>query len=242
MKDIAYKQMYENELTHGWYLGTRSHLLKTLKQNVSKSARILDAGAGTGGTIVLLKKAGFENIVGIEKSDLAIGYSRKRGLKITRGDVNKLPFKKDSFDVVICLDVLYHQGVNPSLAIKEFQRVLKKRGLLYLQEPAYNWLRSQHDIAIETSHRFTQKEIQKLLAGKFKILKISYFNSLLALPVIITRLTKRAAKTSPITSDVQSLPSLVNRLIFLILSIESKFLDFVNLPFGLSIICLAKKI
>lgn len=242
MKNIAYQQMYENELTHGWYIGTRNHLIKILKQNCTPGSRILDAGAGTGGTIVLLKKAGFKNVVGIEKSDIAISYSAKRGLKITEGDVNKLPFKKDSFDVVICLDVLYHQGVNLGLAIKEFQRVLKKGGLLYLQEPAYNFLRSRHDIAIATSRRFTKNQITKIvtMAG-FKILKASYLNTLMFLPIAVKRLIDKARDKNDITSDVVSLSPLLNKLFSNSFKIESFLTSYVSLPFGLSIICLAKK-
>lgn len=242
MKNIAYKQMYESELTHGWYIGTRNHLIKTLKQKCATTSRILDAGAGTGGTIVLLKKAGFKNVIGIEKSDLAIKYSAKRGLKITKGDINKLPFKKDSFDVVVCLDVLYHQGVHPNLAIKEFQRVLKKGGLLYLQEPAYNFLKSRHDIAIATSRRFTKNQITKIvtMAG-FKILKASYLNTLMFLPIAAKRLIDKFADKNDITSDVVSLSPFLNRLFSNSLKIESFLTSYLSLPFGLSIICLAKK-
>lgn len=242
MRPNAYREMFENELTHGWYIGTRNHLIKTLKQNCTTSSRILDAGAGTGGTILLLKKAGFRNVIGLEKSDIAIRYSRQRGIKIIKGDINRLPFKKDSFDVVICLDVLYHQGVNPNLAIKEFQRVLKKEGLLYLQEPAYNFLKSRHDITIATSRRFTRNQIAKMIimAG-FKILKASYFNTLMFLPIAAKRLIDKTRNKDDIASDVAPLSPLANSLIYNLLKIESFLISYVNLPFGLSIICLAKK-
>src|SRR3989344_9238426 len=185
MKRIAYRQMYKNELTHGWYLGTRRHLVKTLKKYCRTNAKILDAGCGTGGTIKLLRKVGFKNIVGIDKSDIAIDYARKRNISVKKGDINKLPFEKNSFDVVICIDVLYHQGVNPSLTIKEFRRVLKKEGLLYLQEPAYDFLKSRHDIAIATSRRFTKNQIAKMMSmAGFKILKISYLNTLMFIPIV----------------------------------------------------------
>jgi len=242
MKKIAYQQMYENELSHGWYLGTRRHLIKTLKQNCQSNSRILDAGAGSGGTIKLLKKAGFKNVTGIEKSDIAIDYARKRNISVKKGDIEKLPFKNDSFDVVICLDVLYHQGVEPAIALKEFARVLKKEGLLYLQEPAYNFLKSRHDWAISTGRRFIKNQIKKLLnfAG-FKILKLSYFNTVMFIPIGIKRLVDKFSKKDEKSSDVGSLNSVLNGLIESSLKFESSLIRFINLPFGLSIICLAKK-
>ena len=242
MKRIAYRQMYKNELTHGWYLGTRRHLAKTLKQYCRTNAKILDAGCGTGGTIKHLRKVGFKNIVGIEKSDIAINYARKRNISVEKGDINKLPFEKNSFDVVICLDVLYHQGVNPSLAIKEFRRVLKKEGLLYLQEPAYNFFKSRHDWAISTERRFIKNQIEKILNfAEFKILKISYFNTIMFVPIGIKRLVNKFSKKEKSSSDVSSLNSVLNRLIESSLKFESSLTKYISLPFGLSIICLAKK-
>ena len=243
MKKIAYQQMFDNELTHGWYLGTRAHLVKILKQNCKINSRILDAGAGTGGTVKLLKKAGFKNVTGVEKSDIAIDFARKRNITFKKGDINKLPFKNDSFDVVICLDVLYHQGVEPAIALKEFARVLKKEGLLYLQEPAYNLLKSRHDWAILTERRFTKNQIAKILNFTgFKILKLSYFNTVMFIPIAIKRLVDKFSKTDDTSSDVGSLNSVLNKVIESSLKFESSLIRYINLPFGLSIICLAKRI
>ena len=242
MKKIAYQQMYENELTHGWYLGTRAHLIKTLKQNCKINSRILDAGAGTGGTIKLLQRAGFKNVTGIEKSDIAIDYARKRNISVKKGHIEKLPFKKDSFDFAICLDVLYHQGVEPAIALKEFARVLKKEGLLYLQEPAFDFLKSRHDWAISTERRFAKNQIAEILnfAG-FNILKLSYFNTVMFIPIAIKRLVDKFSKTDETSSDVGSLNSVLNKVIESSLKFESSLIRYINLPFGLSIICLAKK-
>lgn len=242
MKKIAYMQMYENELNHGWYLGTRRHLVKTLKQYSQANSKILDAGAGTGGTIKLLEQAGFKNIIGIEKSDTAIGYAKQRGLSVKKGDINKLRFEKDSFDIIICLDVLYHQGVDPVIAVKEFHRVLKKGELLYIQEPAYNFLRSRHDEAISTERRFTKDQVGKILnSAGFEIIRLSYFNTLMFIPISLKRLLDRLAKKDEISSDVDSLNPILNRLIAVSLNLESNLLKYISLPFGLSVICLAKK-
>lgn len=242
MKRIAYKQMFENELSHGWYLGTRRHLIKTLKQNIKTNARILDAGAGTGGTIKFLRRAGFRNIIGVEKSDIAITYSRQRSLKIQKGDINRLPFKKETFDAVICLDVLYHKGVNLNLAISEFQRVLKNGGLLYIQEPAFNFLKSHHDLAISTERRFTQKTIAKIInESGFKIIKLTYLNTFMFIPIAMKRIIDKYRHTKEISSDVVPLSPALNWLITNSLTIESLLLRYMSFPFGFSIICLAKK-
>ena len=47
MQKNAYTEMYAQELTHGWYRGTREVLLAHLKK-LKPQAKILDAGCGNG--------------------------------------------------------------------------------------------------------------------------------------------------------------------------------------------------
>src|SRR3989304_2750950 len=138
MQIIAYEEMYENEMTHPWYLATRRLMLKLLKNHLSKNSFILDAGCGTGGTMKFLKANGYKNLYGIDKSEIAVRYCKKRRLKwVKRGTIQKLPYEDNIFDAIVCMDVLYHKGVEPFKALKEFKRVLKGEGHLYLQEPAF---------------------------------------------------------------------------------------------------------
>lgn len=245
MKKIAYLEMYENEMTHGWYVSTRKLMIHFLKKHSKDKSemKILDAGCGTGGTIKFLQKAGFKNVAGIDNSSMALELCRARGLKnVTPGSVNKLPFKNRSFGGVICLDVLYHKGVNPKATIKEFNRVLKKNGLLYLQEPAFNWLRGKHDDAIDTAHRFKKKEIQELIeSSKFKIIKCTYFNTLFFPLIAVKRLTGSLLNAERLSSDVKEFPKPINTLLIKVLGLEKALLNNINLPFGLSVVCLAKK-
>ena len=197
MKSIVYRKIYENELNHAWYIGTRNLLLKNLNSNIKKEAKILDAGCGTGGAIKFLNKNNFKNTYGIDFSDQSIKFCKLNKLKnISKGSVNKLPYKNNYFDAVICLDVLYHEGVEPKKALEEFYRVLKKGGLLYLQEPAFNLFKSGHDIAIKTARRFTKQELRELVeSSKFKVGTLSYFNVFFFLPILIKRLAENKLKS-----------------------------------------------
>lgn len=49
-------------------------------------------------------------------------------------DVIDMPFEDNSFDVVLCTEVLEHLPY-PELAIKEFSRILKKDGIMILTAP-----------------------------------------------------------------------------------------------------------
>jgi ubiquinone/menaquinone biosynthesis C-methylase UbiE len=55
-------------------------------------------------------------------------------IDFVKGDAQKLPFKDNSFDVVTCQTVLIHVK-NPTLALKEMKRVVRKGGIVICSEP-----------------------------------------------------------------------------------------------------------
>src|SRR3989344_8507571 len=126
MKDKAYDTLFQVEERLAWFIARRrlyAWLLKGLR-----GKKILDAGCGTGGDLLFLQRYG--EAVGVDISEKALAYTRSRGNKVVRGDVNKLPFPDKSFDVVVAGDCIYHQWVDDEQAAREFYRVLKPRGML----------------------------------------------------------------------------------------------------------------
>ena len=51
------------------------------------------------------------------------------------GDVNKLPFKKGSFDYVISIDLIHHESDNVKSLIRSFAELLRSGGTLFLEDP-----------------------------------------------------------------------------------------------------------
>ena len=137
MEKEQYKIMYDIEESNWWYKGMRKILFSLLDTYLKKkkNLKILDAGCGTGINLNYLKKYG--DVTGIDISDEAIKFSKKRGYKIKKANIEKLPFKDNTFDLVISLEVIYHKQVkNDIKALKEIHRVLKKRGLAIIRVPA----------------------------------------------------------------------------------------------------------
>jgi len=99
-------------------------------------------------------------------------FAAKRG-KVKKGDISALPFEDSAFDVVVCLDVLYHKWVDVKKALSEMKRVLKKNGILFIREPAFDWFKSSEDIASQTKHRFTKEELRGELSSSFTIMKFN---------------------------------------------------------------------
>ncbi len=93
---------------------------------------VLDVGCGEGFTLARLQKEKIgESFEGIEYDEGAIELGKKLypRLEIKKGDIYKLPFKSNSFDLVVCTEVLEHLD-NPRKAYKELIRVSKKYILL----------------------------------------------------------------------------------------------------------------
>jgi len=93
---------------------------------------VLDAGCGVGIFLNLLRKKGFRKIVGIDLSVNAIKESRRMcECDSVIGDILKLPFKDNIFDIILCIEVLIHiADIRP--VFSEFKRVLKKEGRLII--------------------------------------------------------------------------------------------------------------
>jgi len=90
--------------------------------------KVLDVGCGEGFTLKKLneKKIG-KTITGIDNSLSAIELGKKLypELNLARGDVYKLDFSDNEFDLVICTEVLEHLEF-PEKAVEEIKRVSKK--------------------------------------------------------------------------------------------------------------------
>jgi len=98
-----------------------------------RSGKVLDVPTGTGILADGLRKIGFE----VSCCDINPSYFSIPDLTIEIGDLNQsLPYSDDSFDYLVCLDGIEHTE-NPFNAIREFQRVLKPGGKIFLSTPNF---------------------------------------------------------------------------------------------------------
>ena len=101
--------------------------------------RVLDLGCGSGRHIIYLAERGFE-VYGIDIAEMGIKITKdwldeknlKADLKI--GSIYEtLPYEDKFFDAVISIRVIYHARIEDiRKAIKEIERVLKPRGLVFV--------------------------------------------------------------------------------------------------------------
>ncbi|MGC2528000.1 MAG: class I SAM-dependent methyltransferase [Candidatus Acidiferrum sp.] len=92
--------------------------------------RLLEAGCGSASH---LNFGGQVRLVGIDISAAQLARNASLHEKIV-GDVQVYGFPPDSFDAIVCWDVLEHLK-HPELALQQFARAIKPGGLIILKMP-----------------------------------------------------------------------------------------------------------
>jgi SAM-dependent methyltransferase len=102
---------------------------------------VLDIGCGFGWFELLALDRGARSIVGIEPRDENLRTAKQHIddplVRFQVGDALDLPFVDESFDTVVCWEVLEHlPRQSERRAFAEISRVLRPGGILYLSTPA----------------------------------------------------------------------------------------------------------
>lgn len=198
-RDSQLRELYEFEDRYWWFVGLRRIVISQVAKTLAscKKPLLLDAGFGAGAMLLELNKYGMA--FGVDISPEALTYSKKRKLtNLINSSVTSLPLKSNSFDAVISLDVLCDKAVEDDLkALKEFNRVLKKGGRIFINLPAFNLFFSSQHRMVQVRERYMKKELSgKIIKAGFKIEKISYWNSFLFPFIAAMRLIKQSIGTS----------------------------------------------
>jgi SAM-dependent methyltransferase len=243
MQSAEYEIMFRVEETHWWYRAVHELIFQTLEYELPnwRTKTILDAGCGTGA--ILSRLGNPDRNVGIDLATEAISFCQKRGLaNVQQGDIAALPYAENSFDVVICSSVIYHEWVsNPSAALHELHRVLKPEGLLLLNVPAFRGLHSAHDKVVMTARRFRKNEIRSLLSTSgFYVKRLTYWTTLL-FPLAVIARTLGGSKMGRDFPVEQGRRSRFDSLFSAIMRIELQLLKRTSLPFGVALFAVAKK-
>lgn len=118
---------------------------------IKKKDRILDLGCGDGLNMMILRKMGKENIVGLDPSKVLIKRARENNpdIPLIVGRAEGLPFAANSFDVVL-IDSVFHHLKTYQKSLQEIWRVLIESGRLCFVEPHSSLLRTLLDWVSES--------------------------------------------------------------------------------------------
>jgi len=244
MKKDFEKKYHDVETEHWWFKSRRKYILDLLK-DIPKDSKVLDIGCSSGVFLKELEAFGFEtkNLYGIDISDKAIRNCKDNGIdNAFVMDAQNITLN-EKFDIIIASDCLEHLE-NDKKAVKNWNDLLKIGGKMFVFVPAFQSLWSYHDVVNMHFRRYTKTELKsRLQAENLEIIKSSYWNFFLFLPVYLFRLISSSVqKNKTGESDISIGNSFVNKALLILIIFENKLLKFFNFPFGVSTFCIAKKV
>jgi len=245
MEKKEYSRIAKREDFYFWHVGRREILKEALERSLPEDRRnleILDIGCGPGGNITMLSD--FGRVTGLDNAQEALAFAKTRGFeRLLEADATKIPLPSTSFDLISSLDMLEHISDDEKV-ISEAFRLLKQGGTFLVTAPAHPWLWSSHDEALHHVRRYTRGEItSKLKKAGFLVVEQSHF-VMAAVPMnLLRKLYDKifsGGKKTIDTYDVEFSPA-VNALLLFILRCEKKLMRSISLPFGSSLLVVAKK-
>ena len=246
MEATLYDELARVEEDHWWFQARRQIVWSLVDRYVEGGAerrlKICELGCGTGGNLTAV--AWKHEVVGVECSELALAYARRKlGSRVREGSLpDGVDLPRGTFDVVLLTDVLEHIEDDRRSAQTAI-RLLKPGGIVIATVPAYQWLYSPRDVEHQHFRRYGKRQFRALWsATEAQIELVSHYNTLLFAPAAAARLASKLwhRQASHAVGDLRVPSSGVNRLLARTMASERRFLGHVPLPFGLSLVAVVR--
>jgi SAM-dependent methyltransferase len=240
MEVQVYRQLYEVENEHWWFAARKEILLRYLDSRLPLpgEARLLDVGCGTGAILESFSRR--YQAFGTDMAPQAIEFCRERGLtRLHLGTLETYP-PSEPFDLITMLDMVEHVEDDEAL-LQAGRRLLGEGGHILIAVPAFPSLWSKHDEILHHKRRDTRRGLRTLVerAG-FTVEHLTFFNMFL-FPVALMKRVAARLSGSEKANDLDIPPPPLNAALRGVFRIERRLLPHASLPFGLSLLCLARK-
>jgi SAM-dependent methyltransferase len=249
-----YDAMARAETRHWWYRALHELLVRILSRRdlaPGPRPRVLDAGCGTGGVLRVLREHLAPSYLGgfdLSADALRLASAAVPTADVYRSDLCDPELHVGALDLVVSLDALYIPGFERAGAgLGRIVARLRAGGVFVLHVPAYDWLYSEHDVALHTSERYTRPRVRRLLARLGLEPVLLTYRLCPFLPLVVAtrlpRLVRRRRFDPSARSELHRLPSpAVNASLLAVARAENALVARgVRLPFGSSVLAAARK-
>jgi SAM-dependent methyltransferase len=215
-----------------WYRGRTAIIHAALAHSGPKNVPdALDFGAGYGGMYEALAQIG-RDVHAYEPDEEANVAAKRRGY--TQMFSSEKEALGREYDLIGLFDVIEHIEHDKEF-LNKARYALRVGGRLAITVPAFQFLWSAHDVNHHHFRRYTKDSMRVMLndAG-FTVEYASYWNMILFIPAAVMRLLGKSGESA------LAMPRWLDAIFFTIIKIEALFLRFVPLPFGTSLVVIAR--
>lgn len=227
-----------------WWYRVRADLLRRAVGGYADDARlVLDVGSADAPSAGWLGEGRRTVALDVDHRGLGPGG--------VCGSAEALPFADGTFDAVAAFDVVEHCA-DEALALSEMRRVLRPGGVLLVSVPAYQWAWTDHDVHNQHFRRYTRRRMTRALAGAdLEVLRATHMFAgtfpFFAADRLRTRWREHRRGEIPGQDrhgDVLALPHVspaVEKVLVTASGLDAHLLGRWDLPFGSSVVCVARK-
>ncbi len=179
--------------------------------------------------------------IDVEPEALRFVRQRHRGHTPVRASLESIPFRDESFDVVLALTVLYSVP-DDARAMRELARVLRPGGALVTVEPAFPSLRRAHDATVHGRRRYRRRGLAASARGAgLDPRRLTYAYSFLVPAAAALAAADRLRHGSTPTGESDVERRALDRVFAPLAAAERAALRRVDVPMGTSVVMLATK-
>lgn len=167
-----------------WLWAEKKRIIKKFLDTITYK-NLIDVGCGDGGLYQLTNTDSHYTGIDISPTQLAyfrkhIPKSRQKSTTLRKGDISKMPFTSNSFDVALVCDVLEHV-LDPIKVLTEIHRIIKPNGYVLMSIPNEYVMQCARLLTMRFPLRspdhiyaLTVGDIQKVLPGILAVKSIPF--------------------------------------------------------------------
>jgi dolichyl-phosphate beta-glucosyltransferase len=248
MAHETFDAMAKLEAEHWWFRAKRELALQYIAEQ-SVSGLTVDVGCGTGELVFALHELGQQTVVGVDLSRYALQHAnskvlvREEAVSFLQASAEALPLGAASASCLVSMDVIEHLDDDVA-ALREYARVVEPGGLLLVAVPAYAWAWSDHDESLGHRRRYTASQlVERARAAGLEVEYVTHYHSWVTPIALLLRKTPlklflRGSKKT--AEEVSFVHPLVNGVLLRLARAERRLARRMALPFGLSIMLVAR--